>query len=112
MVREVKVNILGEEYLVKVGKREEIKIGSEYDGLCYTFDKILYIVEDKEDIKTAEGEVENLSEIIAHEVSHAYVYESGYSASDDEEALVVWLSRNARKITNTVIEILDNLGII
>lgn len=106
MVREAKVDILGTEYTVVVGS-ELPKNG--YDGLCYTYDKVIHIAEDSEEVLTLEGKRRVLEEIICHEISHAFLFESGYAANSDEESLVVWLSRYVRKIDNCVIEVLDKL---
>ena len=110
MVRKVKASILGVEYTVIVGSRKEVPVEPEFDGLCYTYDKIIYIVTDKGDVQTPEGEYETLDEVLYHEVAHAFIFESGYTANSDEESLVVWLSRYTRRINNCVLEILDDLG--
>lgn len=110
MVRKVKASILGVEYTVILGSRKEVPVEPEFDGLCYIYDKIIYIVTDKEDVLTQEGKYETLDEILYHEVAHAFIFESGYTANSDEESLVVWLSKYTRRINNCVLEILDDLG--
>lgn len=111
MVKEIKVSILDVEYLVFIGSREELPfIKSEYNGSCYVYDKQIYIILEKGELRTSEGEEEVLREIITHEVSHAFLFESGYSCNDNEESLVVWLSRYIRRIDNCVLDILDKLG--
>lgn len=112
MVRKCVAKVLGKEYNVFVGKREELenKLPEDWDGACYTYDKNIYIVEDFEDVLTVEGKSELIKEVLTHELAHAFVFESGYNVHSDEENLVVWLSRVSRKLVNCVLEVLDELG--
>lgn len=112
MVRKCVAKVLGEEYNVFVGKREELenKLPEDWDGACYTYDKNIYIVEDFEDVLTQGGKSELIEEVLTHELAHAFIFESGYNVHCNEEDLVVWMAKISRKLVNCVLEVLDLLG--
>lgn len=112
MVKKCYAKVLGEKYIVNVGDREELErpMPEDWDGMCYPYDKEIYVVDKYTDVVTQEGREEILTEILTHEISHAFIHESGFNVHSDEEDLVVWLGKNVRKINNCVIEVLDELG--
>ena len=107
-----RIDVLGTEYTVCVGTREELRpdVPDEWDGCCFTYDKTIFVVRDFEDVRTPEGKTEILKEILGHELAHAFLFESGFKVHEDEEDTVVWLSRNSFKLVNCVLSVLDELG--
>lgn len=105
-----KVNVLGSVYSVKFGDKEEISLCAEHDGECRVFSKEILVNTGKDNL-TEEELVERTKEIFAHEIFHAFVNESGVSLDDDvEEVLAVFFMKVWRKMNNTIMEVLDEMG--
>lgn len=74
--------------------------------------KKILVKTDKEDCKKKELEVRT-QEILAHEIFHAYLNECGLELdSQVEEQLANFYMKNWRKMNNSVLECLDELGLL
>lgn len=86
-----KIDILGTEYKVFIGDRNEPDL-QDADGICKQFDKEL-ILRDKEYLAgdTDLGKEYRYSHVIRHELIHALAEESGVHYDEDEH-LVDWIA--------------------
>lgn len=110
-MKELKIDVMGCPYKVLVGKADEIHIDKENMGECRTRGKKILVKTDKEDCKKRELEVRT-QEILAHEIFHAYLNECGLELdSQVEEQLANFYMKNWRKMNNSVLECLDELGL-
>ena len=95
------LDILGNDYLVKFGSREEVReLGVEYDiqGETDFYKKLIIICTDlKGDKETQERQLE---EILIHELTHAFLFESGLVTYGVEETLPEWFSIVFKKMLN------------
>ena len=103
-----KVNILGTEYSIKCGTYKDFPALSEMDGYTDTSTKQIIV----DDMSMAEGEVESKKDlktyqksVIRHEVTHAFLYESGLAENSSEnkswatnEEMVDWFAIQSPKI--------------
>lgn len=111
-----KENVLGTDYIVKVGEKEDIGLKDSLLGECEIFQKVIRVTHssDGED-RELEDEARDLRtrEIIVHEVCHAFVNESGVSMTEEEEEKMCgFLMKNFRKISNVVLDLWDKLQLI
>ena len=111
-MKEIVHNVLGTPYTVEFGDRSEININENYAGECRIFTKKILVCTEKEDCDEEEI-VLKTQEILAHEIFHAYINESGVDIdSDTEEVLASFFMKNWRKMNNSILEILDLTGFI
>ena len=111
-MKELKIDVMGCPYRVLVGKADEIHIDKENMGECRTWGKKILVKTDKEGCKKRELEVRT-QEILAHEIFHAYLNECGLELdSQVEEQLANFFMKNWRKMNNSVLECLDELGLL
>ena len=111
-MKELKIDVMGCIYKVLVGKADEIHIDKENMGECRTWGKKILVKTDKEGCKNRELEVRT-QEILAHEIFHAYLNECGLELdSQVEEQLANFYMKNWRKMNNSVLECLDELGLL
>ena len=105
----VKISVLGVEYSVMFGNREELELDSERDGECHLFNKTVKVLLEKDDVCICESDVnERAKEILTHELLHAFLCESGYDISEDEEErLCNWYMRVWKRLDNCIYEVLD-----
>lgn len=96
-MREFSISILGTEYTVKYGTREEIGLDKDKDGQCRYYPKEI-VVTTEVDGETEFERREYTEEVFRHEVAHAILYESGLIEFSYNELLVNWLSVNAPKM--------------
>lgn len=98
------VNILGTEYKIELKTEEEDKSLEKYSGYCDKFLKKIVIrslteEEVAEGIDYTENIVGMLNDTLIHELTHAFMYESGINWTDlQEEDLCYWMSSNLQKI--------------
>lgn len=111
------VYILDTLYTVLIGERDEIQFyDKELIGECQTYGKKILIVHDnwegEKQLTDFERDVRT-TEVIIHEVTHAFLHESGIQTGDSysEEAVCCFLEVNMVKIMKVVKGILDILGI-
>ena len=111
-MKELKIDVMGCIYKVLVGKADEIHIDKENMGECRTQGKKILVKTDKEDCNKRELEMRT-QEILAHEIFHAYLNECGLELdSQVEEQLANFYMKNWRKMNNSVLECLDELGLL
>ena len=103
-------SILGTPYQVLVGEREEIGIGENNAGECRIYSKKILVCTEKGDCTDRELLIKT-QEIVAHEVLHAYLNEAGVDLDDgDEEKVSDFYMKNWRKLNNSILSILDEIG--
>lgn len=107
-------NIMGTKYVVKFGTREEIGLSPENLGLCRIYEKEILVCTEMGDCKTEKEWRAQTSEILAHELFHAYVNESGIDleVDDAEEVMAYFYMKNWRKMNNSILAILDEIGLL
>ena len=103
-------SVLGTDYEVLIGCREEINISEENMGECRVYAKKILVCTDQGDCTEEELRVK-VQEIVAHEFLHAYLNEAGVDLTDgDEEKLCDFYMKNWRKLNNSILEVLDESG--
>ena len=103
-MKEFVLDVLGTDYIVKLGTREEIGMSPDLCGECRVFAKEILVSTDCEDRELTKKELGNrTSEILAHEIFHAYLNEAGIEVSDEvEETFAVFFMKVWSKIENTI----------
>lgn len=92
------VNILGTEYVIKVDKTLR---NTNFDGLCNGYSKMITIRRTKDMLSENDSkEIKNIrkSEVLRHEIIHAFFNESGLEEYSDNEQLVDWIAKQSPKI--------------
>lgn len=103
-------NVLGTDYEVLLGDREEIGIAEENMGECRVYAKKILVCTEKGDCTDEELRVK-VQEIVAHEFLHAYLNEAGVDIQNgDEEKVCDFYMKNWRKLNNSILEVLDESG--
>ena len=102
-------NILNTPYSIKVGSREELHLNEGNIGECRVFSKDILVCTDTEDCNEFEVSVRT-GEVLAHEIFHAYSNEAGLVLDDEtEEMIATFYMKNWRKMTNSILEVLDKM---
>lgn len=105
------VNVLETPYLCMVGKREELKdLDNDLQGCCRNYTKEILICDEFDGASKAEYSVA-LEEVVTHELSHAFLYESGMVSYSSDERLVEWLSINVSKLLRCSKIFIETLGL-
>ena len=96
----MEVNILGTKYKLI----ENAELDKDIDGQCAFYSKEIHIrpvgqLLDGEGTITEQNE--RRKEVIRHEISHAYLYESGLTTLAQDETLVEWLATTFPKMMQT-----------
>ena len=116
MVREFKEDILGTEYTIKVSDdRKEIGLSDENWGECHVYEKTILVCSKNEEGISDDANRTQVAEILAHEVFHAYLNESGntYALEPEvEELMCAMFSKVWRKMFNTILDSLDSMGMV
>ena len=106
-MRETDISILGTTYKLKIGTREELKdLDADCQGICNKYKKEILIttdVDEKENWSEEEKKV-LFSNTFMHEISHAYLIESGRTALAEDEEFVEYFSVICRKMELTVVD--------
>jgi hypothetical protein len=103
------VEVLGTEYDVQVGKRKELPITKGNMGECRVYGKEIYCVHNREDNCSKQERDERTSEIVAHEMFHAFANEAGLDLDDDtEERVAIFYMKVWRKMNNAILQVLDD----
>ena len=106
----MKYDVLGTPYEVLFGVREQLNMTEDHMGECRIYSKKILICDEQGDCTEEELDV-RVSEIVAHEVFHAYLNEAGIEIDEDSEELVAnFFMKNWKKMSNTILEILDENG--
>lgn len=112
-MRTLHTEVLGQDYEVKVGKRKELGLPKSLQGQCAY---LLNEIKVEHSMRECESEVEKekrTAGTVAHEIFHAYVHESGLDIDEaTEERLAVWYETMWRKMNNSIIGVLDELGLL
>lgn len=103
---ERKINILGTEYTIYLRTGEECKKLDENDagGFCEPYAKELYVRDlprEKPDPATVAKPEGNVKHNIRHEITHAFLFESGLAVCSNwaaNEELVDWIALQAPKL--------------
>ena len=102
------VSVLGTPYIVKVGEREEVGLCKEHDGECRQYSHIIKVHHSLEGVDDVGERDQRTEEIVAHEMFHAFVAESGLDISEDiEENIACWYMKVWRKMNNNILQVLD-----
>lgn len=108
------INVLGTDYIVKYGERKELDIADEQCGACCNYgEKVIKIVNDHFSDEGDEKANEVLiKETIIHELTHAFLYESGLVQYSNDEVLAEWFGVNFVKMSKTAFDLRQELGIV
>ena len=112
MLCKQKIKVLGTEYLLLIGDKNELQMSPENVGECYNYTKEIKVSTEelKEHKKSVGGMYRALLEVVIHELTHAFLYESGRTSDSCEEWIAEWLSVNFTKINEVVNDISDELS--
>lgn len=103
-------NVLGTPYEVKLGTREELNMSEENMGECKIYAKEILVCTEKGDCNEKELEL-RVSEILAHEIFHAYCNEAGVDLSvEAEEMLATFFMKNWRKMNDSILDAIARSG--
>ena len=103
-------SVLGAEYTIKIGSREEVGLSEENMGECRIYSKEIMVCTEEEKCTEEELRVRT-QEIFAHEFLHAYFNEAGIELdAEAEEVVCNFFMKNWRKLNNSIIEVLDDFG--
>lgn len=116
MFQDFKVDILGSKYSVFFCNEfpEHLSEFQENaDGLCNRHNRELYVKRCNDKDMTEEGRVRREKDVLRHELFHAYLAESGLSASAshvygswaENEEMIDWLAIQSPKIFKTFQEV-------
>lgn len=103
-------NVLGTDYRVLMGTKEEIGLDEDHMGMCKVFAKDILVHIGADDCDEKELRVRT-KEIVAHEFFHAYLNEVGLELEPEvEERLADFFMKNWQKMNNSILEVLDKSG--
>ena len=107
-MKEVIHNVMGAEYTILFGDKEEIGLAKENMGECRVYSKRILVCTEVDDCTEEELEMRT-REILAHEIFHAYLNEAGIEIEEDgEELLASFYMKNWEKMTNSIKEVYRN----
>lgn len=78
-----KINILGQEYEVKIQNEEENPKLKKADGVCEFYSKEIIVCDAQEDEETFNNMQEYRNKVLRHEIIHAFIHESGLDVMSD-----------------------------
>ena len=114
-MQDMNVSIMGTCYDIRFVDEypERLKGVGEYaDGLFNRCNREIYILKNKDKDFTDEGRKRHMNRVLRHEIIHAYLEESGLSASSNmisawaqNEEMVDWLAIQSSKIFATFQEV-------
>ena len=78
-----KINILGQEYEVKIQNEEENPKLKKADGVCEIYSKEIIVCDVQEDEETFNNMQEYRNKVLRHEIIHAFIHESGLDVMSD-----------------------------
>ena len=112
-MKQSKVPVLGTEYLVNIGDREELPLDKDNMGECRIYSKGINVLQSCENGCSAYEKDKRAEEIVAHEIFHAFCNESGLDVDEDtEEKFAVWYMKMWRKMNNAILQVLDENGLL
>ena len=90
---------------------EMLDLDEENMGECRGYSKEIKVYTGVEEVTRAEFD-QRTAEIISHEVLHAYLNEAGLDLGEEaEERMCDFYMKNWRKLSNTILDVLDDLKI-
>ncbi len=98
------VNILGTDYNIFLKTTQEDESLNVYSGYCDKFKKKIVIrIFSEEEMSKDNDYTENvegmLNDTLIHELTHAFLYESGFNWTEiSEEDICYWMSSNLLKL--------------
>lgn len=99
-------NVLGTDYTVMLGDKDQLNMLEENMGECRTFSKKILVSTEQDDCTEEELKVRT-QEIIAHEFFHAYANEAGLDVDPDtEERIANFFMKTWKKMNNSILEVL------
>lgn len=103
----IKVNVLGEEYTIKMNvKKEDDENLTDNDGYIDYQTKEIVVEEMPEPSLGLTKDVKSYEKhVVRHELFHAYLYESGFTDYANDEQLIEWLAVQFHKIRKTFEEL-------
>ena len=96
-----KVNILGTEYSIKGQIGKETPKLEHADGICEFYSKEIVIDDFEQTSETVANPNLYKKKVLRHEITHAFLYESGLDVSSDwarNEEIVDWIALQAPKL--------------
>lgn len=78
-----KINILGQDYEIKIMKEEENLKLKKADGICEFYSKEIIVCDVQEDDETFSNFQEYRNRVLRHELIHAFIHESGLDVMSD-----------------------------
>lgn len=112
-MKKLHTNVLGTDYEVSVGKRKELGLPKTLGGQCCNYLKEIKVEHSMRDCQEKIERDRRTSNVVAHEIFHAYVHESGLELPEDvEEKLAEWYEVMWRKMNNSIIGVLDELNLL
>lgn len=96
-----KINILGQEYIIKYENTRTDEILKEADGECRWYKKEI-VIDDELEPK------EHKDFIIRHEILHAFLAESGLRRYREDEDIINWIAWNFNKLQKVFNEVLTS----
>lgn len=109
----IHTDVLGTDYEVNVGKRKELSLPRHLAGQCAPFLQKILVEHSMRKCGTEKERDGRTTEVVAHEIFHAYVRESGLDLDEDvEETLAIWYEKMWRKMNNSICGVLDELGLL
>jgi hypothetical protein len=103
-----KVNVLGTEYKILIKNENEDEKLKNYDGYCDSTINTIIVAELKYDLNTVANLEEYKSEVIRHELIHAFLDQSGLKCCSDwarNEEMVDFFAIQIPKIVKAMNEL-------
>lgn len=101
------IDILGTDYQIEVGEKKSLKLSTDDCGVCRNYSKKIRVATDDCSENLEKGEQrEIVKEVVTHELTHAFLYESGKVSESSDETLVEWLSVMIPKLVKAVTEVM------
>ena len=102
MNHDKKINILGQDYIVKFENTRTENVLKNADGECRWYEKEI-IIDDELELK------EHKKHVIKHEIIHAFFAESGLKEYKENEMLVDWIAWNIDKMHKVMNEVISEV---
>ena len=104
-------SVLGTDYEVLLGDKDEIGIADENMGECRVYAKKILVSTEQDDCTKEELKMRT-QEILAHEFFHAYANEAGLDIDPDtEERIANFFMKTWKKMNNSILEVLKETGV-
>lgn len=110
----VHTSILGADYEVRVGKRKELGLPKHLMGQCAHHLHLILVEHSHRGGSVTDEERDSRTKgIVAHEVFHAFVKESGLDLDEStEEKFALWYEQQWDKMNNCILDVLDKINLV